>query len=85
MSPLSVTPPTTDLCPPPAGPIARVAPDLLITSSPDVWAHVNNKPGYKRSDWFYTALRSEHRQDSVFTQTNTVKHESRRKQLGPGV
>lgn len=66
------------------GPIARVAPNLLVTSSPTIWAHVNNKPGYKRSDWYYHACRVEYRRDNVFTQTDNVKHEQRRKQMAPG-
>ncbi|CAI7645479.1 unnamed protein product [Penicillium manginii] len=66
------------------GPIARVAPRVLITSDPEVWMHVNNKPGYKRSDWYYTAARIEHRKDNVFTQTDNTKHDRRRKQMAPG-
>ncbi|KAJ5780422.1 hypothetical protein N7457_005582 [Penicillium paradoxum] len=66
------------------GPIARIAPGRLITSSPDVWMHVNNKPGYKRSDWYYRAVRLEYRKDNVFSQTDNVKHEQRRKQMAPG-
>ncbi|CAI7628389.1 unnamed protein product [Penicillium pancosmium] len=66
------------------GPIARVAPRVLITSDPEVWMHVNNKPGYKRSDWYYTAARIEHRKDNVFTQTDNAKHDRRRKQMAPG-
>ncbi|PNY25948.1 Pisatin demethylase [Tolypocladium capitatum] len=66
------------------GPIARVAPSVLITSSPDVWMHVCNKPGYKRSDWYYNACRIEHRRDNVFSQTDNGKHDRRRKQMAPG-
>ncbi|KAJ5958903.1 uncharacterized protein N7479_006053 [Penicillium vulpinum] len=66
------------------GPIARVAPQVLITSSPEVWMHVNNKPGYKRSDWYYRATRIEYRRDNVFSQTDNVKHDKRRKQMAPG-
>ncbi|EXA30387.1 hypothetical protein NW761_014357 [Fusarium oxysporum] len=66
------------------GPIARVAPNILITSSPDLWIHVNNKPGYKRSDWYYNACRIEYRRDNVFSQTDNQKHEQRRKQMAPG-
>ncbi|KAL2864022.1 cytochrome P450 [Aspergillus lucknowensis] len=66
------------------GPIARVAPGVLITSSPEVWMHVNNKPGYKRSDWYYNATRIEYRRDNVFSQTDNAKHERRRKQMAPG-
>ncbi|CAL5870646.1 uncharacterized protein PFLUO_LOCUS4886 [Penicillium psychrofluorescens] len=66
------------------GPIARVAPRVLITSSPEVWMHVNNKPGYKRSDWYYRAVRIEYRKDNVFSQTDNAEHERRRKQMAPG-
>lgn len=67
------------------GPVARIAPGLLITSSPEVWAHVNNYAGYKRSDWYYHACRVEYRRDNVFTQTNNEKHARRRKEMAPGV
>ncbi|KAK1763965.1 Pisatin demethylase [Phialemonium atrogriseum] len=66
------------------GPIARVAPKILITSSPEIWAHVNNKPGYKRSDWYYHAVRIEYRKDNVFSETDNEKHDRRRKQMAPG-
>ncbi|OJJ07012.1 hypothetical protein ASPVEDRAFT_46392 [Aspergillus versicolor CBS 583.65] len=66
------------------GPIARVAPRILITSSPEVWMHVNTKPGYKRSDWYYNAARIEYQRDNVFSQTDNAKHEARRKQMAPG-
>ncbi|KAG4442106.1 hypothetical protein IFR05_002392 [Cadophora sp. M221] len=56
--------------------------DLHLLS---VWAHVNTKPGYERTEWFYKPLRSEHRRDSVFTPTDSKKHEQRRKLLGPGL
>ncbi|KAK7431636.1 hypothetical protein QQZ08_001854 [Neonectria magnoliae] len=66
------------------GPIARVAPNILVTSSPEVWAHVNTKPGYKRSGWYYNACRIEYQRDNVFSQTDTEKHDLRRKQMAPG-
>lgn len=68
-----------------AGPIVRIAPGLLITSSPEVWTHVNKQPSYKRSDWYYHACRVEYRRDNVFTQTDNEKHDMRRKQMAPGV
>lgn len=58
---------------------------MIITSSPEVWTRVNNKAGYKRSDWYYQGLRFEHRRDNVFSQTDTAKHDMRRKQMAPGV
>jgi cytochrome P450 len=66
------------------GPIARIAPNLLVTDSPDVWMHVNREPGYKRSDWWYHAARIEHRRDNVFSETNNEKHDRRRMQMMPG-
>ncbi|KAK2012105.1 cytochrome P450 [Colletotrichum eremochloae] len=66
------------------GSFARIAPGLLVTSSPEVWAHVNKHPGYKRSEWYYHACRVEYRRDNVFTQTDNKKHEIRRKQMAPG-
>ncbi|KAJ6080543.1 hypothetical protein N7467_010296 [Penicillium canescens] len=32
-----------------------------------VWIYINNKPSYKRSDWYYKAARIEYRRDNVFT------------------
>ena len=75
----------TDRPPVPLGPIARVAPNILITSSPNVWTHVNNTPGYKRSAWFYNACRIEYRRDNVFSETDNERHDRRRKQMAPGV
>ncbi|WYZ45645.1 hypothetical protein EsH8_VIII_000961 [Colletotrichum jinshuiense] len=66
------------------GPIARIGPGLLLTSSPEVWTHVNRHPEYKRTDWVYHAWRVEHRRDNVFTQTDNEKHEQRRRQMAPG-
>lgn len=66
------------------GPIARIAPNILITSSPEVWTHVNIKPTYKRSDWYYNAVRIEYRRDNVFSQADNHKHDERRKQMAPG-
>ncbi|KAF5500215.1 Cytochrome P450 monooxygenase lolP1 [Colletotrichum siamense] len=66
------------------GPIVRIAPGILITSSPDLWTHVNKNPAYKRTDWYYHACRVEYRRDNVFTQTDNAKHDARRKQMAPG-
>ncbi|KAJ5707642.1 hypothetical protein N7488_007443, partial [Penicillium malachiteum] len=62
-----------ELIVPELGPITRVAPNILITSSPDVWMHVKTKPGYKRSDWYYRATRIEYQRDNVFSQTDNEK------------
>ncbi|KAK4155663.1 cytochrome P450 [Chaetomidium leptoderma] len=66
------------------GPIARVGPNALITSNADVWIHVNTKPGYKRTKWYFEACRVEHQRDHIFSQTDTKLHDERRKQIAPG-
>jgi hypothetical protein len=67
------------------GPIARIGPNALITSSPEVWIHINTKPGYNRSDWYFKAARLEHRRDHIFSQRDNLLHDERRKQIAPGV
>ncbi|KAK4234750.1 cytochrome P450 [Achaetomium macrosporum] len=66
------------------GPIARVGPTSLITSDIDVWMHINTKPGYKRSDWYFKPVRIEYHRDNLFSQTDTKLHDERRKQIAPG-
>ncbi|KAH7304718.1 cytochrome P450 [Stachybotrys elegans] len=66
------------------GSLARIAPNVLITDSPEVWAHVNKGPGYQRSAWFYSTLRIEHRRDNVFSMTDNELHDKRRLQMSPG-
>ncbi|KAK4186967.1 cytochrome P450 [Podospora australis] len=66
------------------GPIARIGPTSVLTSSPEVWIHVNTKPGYKKSDWYFKPVRVEYGKDNIFSQTDTEKHDLRRKQLAPG-
>ncbi|KAF7597161.1 hypothetical protein BBP40_009500 [Aspergillus hancockii] len=67
------------------GPIVRIGPNALITASPDVWSHVNAvRSPYKRSDWYYHAARFVPGEDNVFSQTNTEKHDKRRKQMSMG-
>ncbi|KAK4099124.1 cytochrome P450 [Parathielavia hyrcaniae] len=66
------------------GPIARIKPNSLITSSADVWTHVNSKPGYKRSEWYFTAMRVEYQRDHIVSQADTKLHDERRKQIAPG-
>ncbi|KAK4122065.1 cytochrome P450 [Parathielavia appendiculata] len=66
------------------GPIARIGPNSLITSSSNVWMHINTKPEYKRSKWYFSAVRVEHQRDHIFSQTDTRLHDERRKQIAPG-
>ncbi|VUC29153.1 unnamed protein product [Clonostachys rosea] len=68
-----------------SGPIVRVAPNIVITSSPKVWAHVNTHPGYRRSPWFYRACRLGYRQENVFSCTDEELHSRKRKQMVAGL
>jgi hypothetical protein len=68
------------------GPIARVAPNHLVTSSPELWAHINAaRSPYSRAAWYYHAVRFEPGKDNVFTEVDNKKHEKRRKQMAAGV
>jgi hypothetical protein len=68
------------------GPIVRIAPNILMTSSPELWTKINNvRSNYKRSNWFYRAARIEPHRDNVFSQTNDELHNARRKQMTAGV
>jgi cytochrome P450 len=68
------------------GPIARVAPEHLITSSPDLWARINGvRSEYRRAPWFYNATRFEPGKDNVFTECDNKRHDLRRKKMASGV
>ncbi|KAK7920837.1 hypothetical protein PG985_008859 [Apiospora marii] len=66
------------------GPIARVGPNTVLTSSAEFWESVNVKPGYKRSKWFYNAARFDWRRDNCFTMIDVEQHDARRKKMAPG-
>ncbi|KAK8107499.1 cytochrome P450 [Apiospora kogelbergensis] len=67
------------------GPLARVGPNTVLTSSAEFWESVNVKPGYKRSKWFYNAARFDWRRDNCFTMIDVEQHDARRKRMAPGV
>lgn len=70
----------------PKGPIARVGPNDLVTSSPDLLAHMNAvRSPYTRSTWFNGATRVEPGKDHVFSQLDEEKHTKRRQQMAAGV
>ncbi|OCL03164.1 pisatin demethylase [Glonium stellatum] len=67
------------------GTIARIAPNHLITSSPELWAHINAvRSPYTRSAWFYHCVRFEPGKDNVFTECDNDKHDARRKKMASG-
>jgi len=68
------------------GPIARIAPNHLITSSPELWTRINAvRSPYTRASWYYHAARFEPGKDNVFTECDNAKHDARRKKLASGV
>ncbi|TLD34238.1 hypothetical protein PspLS_01569 [Pyricularia sp. CBS 133598] len=67
------------------GTLARVGPNSVITSSPELWARLNAvRSPYTRTEWFYRGCRIEPGVDNVFTMTNEQEHEARRKQVASG-
>ncbi|KAI5378484.1 hypothetical protein J4E82_002799 [Alternaria postmessia] len=67
------------------GPIARVAPNHLITSDPEFWARINAvRSPYARSSWYYHCARFETGKDNVFTDCDNDSHDARRKKMTSG-
>ncbi|KAH8724033.1 benzoate 4-monooxygenase cytochrome-like protein P450 [Phaeosphaeriaceae sp. PMI808] len=67
------------------GPIARVGPNDLVTSAPELLAHINAvRSSYTRSYWFNAATRVEPGKDHVFSQLDEKKHMRRRQQMAAG-
>lgn len=70
----------------PEGPIARVAPNHLVTSDPELWARINAvRSPYRRAPWYYHAARFEPGKDNVFTDCDNDSHDARRKKMASGV
>ncbi|KAH6026409.1 hypothetical protein HBI54_239890 [Parastagonospora nodorum] len=67
------------------GPIARVGPNDLITSSPELLAHMNGvRSPYTRSWWFNKATRVEPGKDHIFSEVDESRHTKRRAQMAAG-
>ncbi|KAJ4993045.1 pisatin demethylase [Stagonosporopsis vannaccii] len=67
------------------GPIARISPEHLITSDPELWAHINGvRSPYRRAPWYYHAARFEPGKDNVFTECDNERHDVRRKKMYAG-
>jgi hypothetical protein len=68
------------------GPIARIGPNHLITSSAELWTYINAvRSPYRRAEWYYHGARFEPGKDNVFTECDTGKHDARRKKMAAGV
>lgn len=68
------------------GVIARIGPNDLITSSPELLTHMSAvRSPYTRTWWYYGATRQQPGKDHVFSQVNEEKHTKRRQQMAAGV
>jgi len=67
------------------GPIARVGPNDLITSSPELLAHMSAvRSPYSRGKWYNRATRYQPGKDHVFSELDEDKHKKRRQQMAHG-
>ncbi|KAK5655696.1 hypothetical protein OQA88_5629 [Cercophora sp. LCS_1] len=67
------------------GTIARVGPNDLITSSPELLAHMSAvRSPYSRGKWYNRATRYQPGKDHVFSELDEEKHEKRRQQMARG-
>jgi cytochrome P450 len=67
------------------GPIARVGPNDLVTSSPELLAQMNGvRSLYTRSSWFNAATRFEPGKDHIFSELDETNHTKRRAQIAAG-
>lgn len=68
------------------GSIARIGPNDLITSSPDLLVHMSAvRSPYTRGKWFYRATRWEPGKDHMFSELDETKHQRKRQQMSQGV
>lgn len=68
------------------GPIARVGPNDLVTSSLDLLCHMSAaRSPYTRGGWYYGATRTRAGKDNVFSTLDEGFHDKRRRQLAAGV
>ena len=65
------------------GPLARIGPNLLVTSDPELFRRMNApRSPYRRSPWF-KALRFTPGSDSILSETHEERHDLLRKRLAP--
>lgn len=68
------------------GSIARIGPNDLITSSPELIMHMSAvRSVYTRAAWYYRSSRIEPGRDHIFSQVDEEKHTKRRQQMAAGV
>lgn len=67
------------------GPLARIGPDTLVTSDPDLLRRMLGvRTKYKRSDW-YDAMRLDPTKDNVLSMRDDEKHNELRAKMAAGV
>lgn len=67
------------------GPVARVSPDMVLTSDPElVKRALNVRSSYTRSDW-YGVMRFDPGKDNVISQRDDVLHNNLRAKMAAGV
>lgn len=68
-----------------SGKIARVGPNDLVTSSPELLAQMNGvRSPYVRSYWYNRAVRIEPGKDNIFSELDEPRHQKRRAQVAAG-
>ncbi|KAF9874726.1 cytochrome P450 [Colletotrichum karsti] len=67
------------------GPIARVGPNDLVTSSPELLLHMSAiRSSYTKTEWFYRACRHRPDKDHVFSEMDEEKHKQLRSRMAAG-
>ncbi|KAK1446883.1 cytochrome P450 [Colletotrichum cuscutae] len=67
------------------GTIARVGPNDLITSSPELLVYMSGiRSPYTRTEWYYRACRHMSENDHVFSEMDEEKHRVLRQRMGAG-
>ncbi|KAL2879023.1 hypothetical protein SGCOL_005722 [Colletotrichum sp. CLE4] len=68
------------------GTIARVGPNDLITSSPELLVYMSGiRSPYTRTEWYYRACRHMSENDHVFSEMDEEKHRVLRQRMGAGI
>lgn len=66
------------------GDVARIGPNHLVTSNPDLIRRMNaRKSSWRRSDW-YTGARFEPKKDTIITQRDEILHSDLRSKMAAG-
>jgi hypothetical protein len=68
------------------GSIARIGPNDLITSSPELLTRMSSvRSPYSRAAWYNRTARIEPGRDHIFSEVDEEKHTKRRQQMAAGV